>query len=132
MTSASISDDDSSSAAAPSEAASALDSERQMTEFSIVRAGRYYYYEGYRYESLEDAIAYAQVVRSRQAHRPSPSSFGPTEANELPSASDRGLMAELAITFVNGRFVFDGFQYDRLIDAANYAHLLRDSRPVAS
>ena len=130
--SASIPGDDSVSETARSEAASALDSERQMTEFSIVRAGRYYYYEGYRYERLDDAIAFAQVVRLRPAHRPSAPLFAPTEPNELPSASDRGLMTELAITFVNGRFVFAGFQYDRLIDAVNYAHHLRDCRPAAS
>lgn len=130
MTSALMPDDDFSTPAARSEAASALDRERQMREFSISRAGRYYCFEGYLYERLADAVAYAQVVRSRTADRPSASACVSSEADALPSESQRQLMTELGITCVDGRFVFDGFKYDRLADATNYAHLLRYSRPA--
>ena len=34
-----------------------------MAELSIIRAGRHYLYDGYRYERLADAVAYAQVVQ---------------------------------------------------------------------
>jgi hypothetical protein len=34
-----------------------------MAELSIIRAGRHYLYDGYRYERLSDAVAYAQVVQ---------------------------------------------------------------------
>jgi hypothetical protein len=36
-----------------------------MAELSIVRGGYYYYYDGYRYDRLSDAIAYAQLVQGR-------------------------------------------------------------------
>jgi hypothetical protein len=38
-----------------------------MAELSIIRAGRHYLYDGYRYERLSDAVAYAQFV---QGHTP--------------------------------------------------------------
>jgi hypothetical protein len=94
-----------------------------MAEFSIVQYGRYYWCEGYRYELLADAVAYAQVIRARRARRAIPSLPTRFEIVELPNASDRQLMTELSIAFENGRFVFEGFRYDRLIDAANYARL---------
>jgi hypothetical protein len=34
-----------------------------MAELSIIRAGRHYFYDGYRFERLSDAVAYAQVVQ---------------------------------------------------------------------
>ena len=34
-----------------------------MAELSIIRGGHWYYYDGYRYERLSDAVAYAQVVQ---------------------------------------------------------------------
>jgi hypothetical protein len=36
-----------------------------MAELSIIRAGRHYFYDGYRYERLSDAVAYAQFVQGR-------------------------------------------------------------------
>lgn len=50
--------------------ASTQDAERAderclMRELSIIQAGRHYYYDGYRYERLSDAVAYAQYVQGR-------------------------------------------------------------------
>jgi hypothetical protein len=47
---------------------SARDAERAdenclMAELSIFRAGRHYFYDGYRYERLADAVAYAHLVQ---------------------------------------------------------------------
>lgn len=36
-----------------------------MAELSIIRGGHWYYYDGYRYERLSDAVAYAQLVQGR-------------------------------------------------------------------
>jgi hypothetical protein len=36
-----------------------------MAELSIIRGGHWYYYDGYRYERLSDAVAYAQVAQGR-------------------------------------------------------------------
>jgi hypothetical protein len=93
-----------------------------MEEFSIVHGGRYYYFDGYRYERLADAVAYARLIRARQAQPSDPLSSAPLDGVESPSASDRQLMLEYSIAFENGNYVFDGYRYDRLIDAANYAN----------
>ena len=34
-----------------------------MAELSIFRAGRHYFYDGFRFERLADAVAYAQLVQ---------------------------------------------------------------------
>ncbi|HET9449099.1 MAG TPA: hypothetical protein VFO35_22700 [Steroidobacteraceae bacterium] len=105
----------------------AADERSLMAELSIVRGGLHYFYDGYRYDRLSDAVAYAQLVRGQPARHPSPASLMRFEAVEPLTESDRELMAELSITFENGRFVFGDFQYDRLIDAASYARLRRAS-----
>lgn len=37
-----------------------------MAELSIIRAGRHYFYDGYRYQSLSEAVAYAQIVQGHK------------------------------------------------------------------
>jgi hypothetical protein len=101
------------------------DSARRMAEHSIVRGGRYYFYDGYRYERLADAIAYAELAQARQSYRPVPSPFAQLESLDSLTEFDRQLMIELSISFENGSFVFEGFRYDRLLDAANYARYRR-------
>ena len=46
-------------------AAAEADERCLMAELSIIRGGHWYYYDGYRYERLSDAVAYAQVVQGR-------------------------------------------------------------------
>ena len=41
----------------------AADENCLMAELSIFRAGRHYFYDGYRFERLSDAVAYAQLVQ---------------------------------------------------------------------
>jgi hypothetical protein len=43
----------------------AADERCLMAELSIIRGGHYYYYDGYRYLRLSDAVAYAQLVQGR-------------------------------------------------------------------
>ena len=129
--------EDSNSAAATERRSSAAEDERQMIALSILRFGRYFYYEGYRYESLKDAIAYAAIVRSRRARRANPPWLTPLESvgstnPALPDDADPALMTEFAISFEEGRWTFEGFHYNRLVDAANYARHLRDSTPDAT
>lgn len=126
MNSASTNSDDSTRETADHDRTNAVDSGRLTAEFSIVQYGRYYWFDNYRYESLADAVAYAQVIRTRR-HAARANASLPTRFDiaELPNASDRQLMEELSITLENGCFVFDGFRYDNLIDAVNYARLRR-------
>lgn len=102
-------------------AAAATEECQLLAELSIIRDGRQYLYDGYQYDRLADAIAYAQLVRG-QARQSGPSSPAHVESVvDSPTASDRQLMTELSIAFENGRFVFEGYRYDRLIDAVSYA-----------
>lgn len=93
---------------------------RLMAEWSIVHQGRHYHYAGYRYERLADAVAYAQLGRARQPSQEDFSVFDRIDSHE-PTNADRELMRELSISFQNYAFVFEGFRYDKLSDAANYA-----------
>ena len=43
----------------------AADERCLMAELSIIRGGHWYYYDGYRYDRLSDAVAYAQLVQGR-------------------------------------------------------------------
>lgn len=101
-------------------AASAADESRLMAELSIIRGGRHYFYDGYSYDRLADAIAYAQLVGG-QTRRTGSSSPVQRALIDSPTAADLQLMRELSISFESGCFVYAGFRYDRLIDAANYA-----------
>ena len=89
-----------------------------MAELSIVHDGRHFRYGGYRYERLADAAAYARLVRARGPEGTDSPAFVQIDAVESPNAADRQLMLELSISLKNGRFVYGGYQYDRLIDAA--------------
>ena len=92
-----------------------------MAEFSILHQGRYYYFDRYRYERLADAVAYAQLMRTRQSQPVDTPSYVRFDTVESPDLADRQLMATLAISFENGVYLFEGFRYDHLIDAVNYA-----------
>ena len=48
---------------APDRDAAEADERCLMAELSIIRGGHWYYYDGYRYERLSDAVAYAQVAQ---------------------------------------------------------------------
>jgi hypothetical protein len=106
--------------------AAAADECQLMAELSIIRDGRRYLYDGYCYDRLSDAVAYAQLVRGH-ARPPGPASPAQFAVVDSPTALDRQLMMELSISLENGRFVFEGFRYDRLSDAVSYAHDRRSS-----
>jgi hypothetical protein len=58
--------------AVPDQAAAEADERCLMAELSIIRGGHWYYYDGYRYERLSDAVAYAQLVQGRTRRSSSP------------------------------------------------------------
>ena len=110
----------------PTAPADAADGSRLMAELSIAHAGRYYHYGGYRYERLADAVAYAQLVCGQPSQQRDSAAIERFNTVEPTNAVERQLMLELSISFENGCFVFDGFRYDKLIDAANYARHCRE------
>lgn len=96
-----------------------------MAQFSIYFDGRHFRYRGYRYDRVGEALAYARLRRSR--HPEEDSSITPSleSVAQLPSDSDRRVMHQLSISFEAGVFRLDGFRYDNLTDAVNYARTCR-------
>jgi hypothetical protein len=109
-------------AAAPSEPPRTT--EELMARLGIVFDGRSFRYGGYRYDSLADAVNYAEL----EHRRPSPGEHALQQIRE-PTAVEQELMRGHAITFENGVFRWRGYQYDRLSDALAYAKL--HARPSA-
>lgn len=97
-----------------------------MAEFGIGYDGRQYE-QRHRYGRLADAIR-TSLMRSR----PTPVSVGGTfmkrKTFAAPTDADRTLMASLAIDFDDGVYRFEGFRYDGLSDAVNYARLMLQRR----
>ena len=98
------------------------DEKRQAAELGVGFDGRYYRYRDYRYDHLADALNYARLERAKLGKVPAggqPQWLEPVQ----PTDEERKLMAQYAITFDGRFFVYDGYRYDRCIDAANYAKL---------
>lgn len=94
-----------------------------MAEYAIDYDGLRYAYNGYRYDRLADAVAYAKLMRSRPSRRDPGGPFTQHAKLNVPTDGDRELMTSLAIRFEAGTYRFEGFRYDRLADAVNYATL---------
>jgi hypothetical protein len=103
---------------------------RLMATLGIHHEGRYYHFRSYRYTRLEDAVAYARLVATRAA-RMLPEDNLPSRSFDddvtSPTGTDTALMQSLGVSFEGGRYVYEGFHYDRLADAVAYASL-RHSR----
>ena len=95
-----------------------------MEAFHIDYDGRSYRHSGYRYDRLDDAVAYAELMQSRQSTQVGPDPFVPDDVLPAPSASDREVMRAWFITFKAGVYAYREFRYDRLADAVNYAKLV--------
>ena len=99
--------------------------ERQMVDFSIGYNGLHYAYNGYRYDRLADAVAYAQLMRSRPMQEDVGGRLSSVSALAPPTDAQRSLMDSLAIDFRDGAYRFKGYRYDGLMDAVTYAKLTR-------
>ena len=94
--------------------------EREMQELGVEADGPEYYFRGYHYERLADALAYARLKRlAPEGEDASP----PTRSRAwvAPSEKDRALMASLGIEFDGRAFRFGEYRYDRLADAVSSA-----------
>ena len=94
-----------------------------MAEYAISNEGRGYFYNGYHYDRLADAVAYAKLMRSRPSTQNPRGSDTQRARPDAPSSVDQALMTSLTIRFEAGTYRFEGFCYDRLADAVNYARL---------
>lgn len=102
----------------------------QMSEFGISCDDTHYFFSGYRYERLADALNYARLVRERP-ELPSRGHAVAAVGTAAPTPAARELMADLGIAFVSGTFRLGAFRYDRLEDAVAYARQVaqRDMAP---
>lgn len=102
------------------------DDERQRAaELGISFDGRLYHYRGYRYDRLDDALAYARRDRSGAPYtgETPPQWAAPME----PTDAERRQMAEFGITFDGTSFHYGPYRYDTLSDACNYARMKRST-----
>jgi hypothetical protein len=113
---------------APPSEANSDDLERDMKELFVSFDGVQYVYDGFRYDRLSDAMAYARLMRSR-APEFDGSTTRPARRDHPPlTEAERTAMRALGIERVGHSFHFESFRYDRLSDAVAYA---THSRAVA-
>ncbi len=101
---------------------SSIESDRDFAmQLGISFNGTQFVYRDFKYDKLTDAVAYAELDRSRTgAHL----TASPPEAwleRPVPSASDDQLMKQYGISLDGGRYRYRDYRYDRLGDAMNYA-----------
>ena len=96
-----------------------------MAELGIRDAGASYRFRGYRYDRLEDAVAYAELVRSREAQglEEGRDALAPALDDDPapPDLSEESIMASLNVTYERGRYRFGDYAYSALADALAYA-----------
>ena len=97
---------------------------RLMTELSIHYDGRHYIFEAYRCDRLSEAVSYARLALAGSPQADAPVRSACDKGVESPGESDRQLMHSLHISFRAGVYEFEGYHYDHLVDAVNYARLL--------
>lgn len=94
-----------------------------MSAFAIHYDGRCYRYRGYRYDRLEDAVAYAELMASRQSTETALDPLPACENVRSPSEDDQTIMATFSISRDAGVYRYREYRYDRLADALNYARI---------
>lgn len=99
---------------------------RLMAESDVAFDGRSYWYRQYRYDLLEDALAYARLDTSRPVHPAETEGQRHWQQPDEPSAATKGLMAELGIVCDGKYYRYDDYRYDRFFDAINYAQLIKN------
>jgi len=99
--------------------------ERLMSELAITFSGRQYQYAQYRYDRLEDAVAYAKLQLVSPSASDAADSLPPERSVEAPDDLQRRRMATHGITFEDGVYSLGPYRYERLADALRYARLPR-------
>jgi hypothetical protein len=89
-------------------------------ELGIWFDGRAYHYQQYRYDRLQDAMAYARLDRDRPGfhEEPLPDHW---EEWQGPTNAEAAQMAAFGIVYERGSYCYGLFRYDLLADALNYA-----------
>jgi len=93
--------------------------------------GRYYRYREFRYERCSDAVGYAKLDRDKPQYSSKVIKAVPWEEPYTPTEEEQLEMTELGISFDGKNYRYEGYNYERFVDAANYAHL-RNSKGFQS
>jgi hypothetical protein len=83
--------------------------------------GRQFRFSGFRYDRVEDAVAYARLLWQRDEM---PAATQAAEAQAIrpsPTAEQQQEMAALGIALREGRYHFGDYVYDSVLDALAYA-----------
>lgn len=102
--------------------------EALLGELGIRDAGQTFRFRGYRYDRLEDAVAYARRVKARawQKLDEDRDRHGRVVDDEPPpQTADRPAMAALGVGYRDGRYRFGPYAYTRMADALAYARRLQ-------
>ena len=99
---------------------SATDQTNAM-RLGIAFNGTQFVYRDFKYDRLEDAVAYAELDIERSHPPPVPTAGGDWLARPVPGTADEALMKQLGIVLEGWRYKFQDYRYDRLVDAVNYA-----------
>lgn len=89
-------------------------------EFGVTFDGRQFCLAGYRYDRVEDAVAYARLLAKRGEWR-LPGGSGHPCAVVAPTAEQQDEMVTLGVTARGGRYHFREYVYDNVADALAYA-----------
>lgn len=95
--------------------------ERLLAEFAVAPCGRGYQYNGYRYDKWQDAVAYSNLMQAHPGQVDPGGPFAPCETVAPATDAQQATMVSLGIRFDDGGYRFEGFRYDELADAVDYA-----------
>ena len=96
------------------------DEQHDAAQLGVASDGPDYTFNGYRYQELDDAIAYARIARSRPDGGAGDRGPGLQRIRAAgPTAHEREVMATHGIQFDGRAYLYAGFRYDCLIDAIN-------------
>lgn len=94
--------------------------QNQAMQLGIAFNGVQFVYRDYKYDKLADAMAYAELDSARNGRQPVASATD-WLARPVPSAAEQALMQLLGVHFEDWRYTFQGYHYDRRVDALRYA-----------
>lgn len=92
-----------------------------MAALGVLFDGRSYWYRNYRYDLLDDALAYARLDRARSTGQDRSSDPHPWRGRAPPPSATQELMTQLGIVFDGRGYRYRSFRYDEYIDAINFS-----------
>lgn len=97
-----------------------------VSELGIWFDGRSFHYQEYRYDRLEDAVAYAKID---QRHPDRRQVVLPKTWEQWcgPTNGELDLMAAFGISYEQGSYHFREFRYDTLEQAVAYARIILEA-----